>query len=50
MNITELKERLLAGEDSEHQFKENFSSPDQLAAEITAFANTLGGENSCGCQ
>jgi len=43
MDITELKERILAGEDSEHQFKENFSSIDNLAAEITAFANTQGG-------
>jgi hypothetical protein len=45
MNIVQLKERLLAGEDSEHQFKENFSSIDQLASEITAFANSQGAES-----
>lgn len=43
MDIYQLKERLLAGEDSGHQFKENFSSIDHLAAEITAFANSRGG-------
>ncbi|MEZ4525582.1 MAG: putative DNA binding domain-containing protein [Desulfobacterales bacterium] len=43
MDIEEVKKRLPAGEDSEHQFKENFSSIDQLAAEICAFANSQGG-------
>jgi len=31
------------GEDSEHQFKQNFSSIDNLAVEISAFANSDGG-------
>jgi predicted HTH transcriptional regulator len=32
------------GEDSAHQFKENFTSIDNLAVEISAFANTDGGK------
>ena len=43
MNIQSLSERLLAGEDSSHQFKTNFTSIDHLAVEIAAFANSQGG-------
>jgi predicted HTH transcriptional regulator len=43
MDVIELLEIIGAGEDSKTQFKEFFSSPDALAAEITAFANTNGG-------
>lgn len=39
-----LQERLKAGEDSRHQFKEKFSSIDKLAVEISAFANSQGGK------
>ncbi len=44
MNNLQLKERLKAGEDSRHQFKEKFSSIDKLAVEISAFANSQGGK------
>ena len=30
---------LTQGEDSQHQFKRNFTNVDTLAAELTAFAN-----------
>lgn len=43
MNIERLYEIIEAGEDSRNQFKLLFNSPDALAAEITAFANTNGG-------
>ena len=43
MDILELKKIILQGEDSKTQFKLNFDSPDQLAAEIGAFANCKGG-------
>lgn len=43
MDFIELLEIIETGEDSKTQFKEFFSSPDALAAEITAFANTKGG-------
>lgn len=43
MDVVELLEIAELGEDSKIQFKEIFSSPDALAAEITAFANTNGG-------
>jgi predicted HTH transcriptional regulator len=43
MDIRQLKDRLQAGEDSEHQFKETFASIDHLAVEISAFANSQGG-------
>ncbi len=43
MDIRDLEERLLAGEDSTHQFKVNFDSIDHLAVEIAAFANSQGG-------
>ncbi|MBS3976485.1 MAG: putative DNA binding domain-containing protein [Syntrophomonadaceae bacterium] len=43
MNLEELINILQLGEDSKIQFKETFNSPDALAAEIGAFANSLGG-------
>ncbi len=43
MNETELLDLLARGEDSRHQFKENFSNVDALAAELVAFANSGGG-------
>lgn len=43
MDCTELLEILDRGEDSAHQFKANFNSIDNLAVEISAFANTDGG-------
>ena len=43
METTELIDCLSRGEDSRHQFKENFTNADALAAEIVAFANTAGG-------
>lgn len=43
MNETELLAILARGEDSRHQFKENFSNVDSLAAELVAFANSGGG-------
>jgi len=43
MNETELLKILARGEDSRHQFKENFSNVDALAAELVAFANSGGG-------
>lgn len=44
METTELIDILSRGEDSRHQFKENFSNADSLAAEIVAFSNTSGGK------
>ena len=43
MNETELLAILARGEDSRHQFKENFSNVDSLAAELAAFSNSGGG-------
>lgn len=43
MDCIELLDILNNGEDSTHQFKENFTSIDKLAVEISAFANTDGG-------
>lgn len=43
MDCIELLEILNRGEDSKHQFKENFNSIDQLVVEISAFANSDGG-------
>ena len=43
MDRQDLIERLKAGEDSGHQFKAIFTSIDQLAVEIAAFANSQGG-------
>jgi ATP-dependent DNA helicase RecG len=44
MKCNELLKILRRGEDSYHQFKENFNSIDQLAVEISAFANSDGGK------
>jgi len=44
MEIITIKESLKKGEDSARQFKENFTSIDKLAVEISAFANSNGGE------
>lgn len=43
METTELIEILSRGEDSSHQFKENVTNADALAAEIVALSNTAGG-------
>lgn len=43
MEITELIEIISRGEDSRHQFKQNFHNVDSLAAEIVAFSNSGGG-------
>ncbi len=43
MECKELLKIINNGEDSEHQFKRNFHSIDQLAVEISAFANSDGG-------
>jgi predicted HTH transcriptional regulator len=44
MTCLELQKILNLGEDSSHQLKEKFNSIDQLAVEISAFANSEGGE------
>ncbi len=44
MECNELLDILNRGEDSAHQFKENFTSIDNLAVEISALANTDGGK------
>jgi ATP-dependent DNA helicase RecG len=43
MDEFELREILLRGEDSEHQFKRELDTQDKLAAEIVAFLNSRGG-------
>ncbi|MEQ8171783.1 MAG: ATP-binding protein [Candidatus Eremiobacterota bacterium] len=43
MDCIELIDILDKGEDSKHQFKENFNSIDNLAVEISAFSNSTGG-------
>ncbi|MCU0287151.1 MAG: putative DNA binding domain-containing protein [Acidobacteria bacterium] len=43
MEIAELIDILNRGEDSRHQFKENFFNADSLAAEMVAFCNSNGG-------
>ncbi len=43
MNIKELKDIIDRGEDSQHQFKEFFSSSDALSSELVALSNSLGG-------
>ena len=44
METVELLEILYRGEDSRHQFKENFSNVNSLAAEMVALANAQGGK------
>lgn len=43
MDVDKLKKILACGEDSTHQFKRDFSNAEALAAELIAFANTVGG-------
>ncbi len=43
MNTIELLDIISAGETSRVQFKEKITSPDQLAAEMVAMSNSLGG-------
>lgn len=43
MEIAELIEVTSRGEDTRHQFKEDFTNADGLAAEMAAFCNTQGG-------
>jgi len=45
-----LKDRIALGEDSRNQFKEKIHNQEQLAKEITAFANALGGTIYIGIQ
>ncbi|MBV5304859.1 MAG: putative DNA binding domain-containing protein [Chlorobium sp.] len=44
METIELMNVLAQGEDSEHQFKENFNNAESLAAEMVAFSNGNGGK------
>ena len=50
MEIKELEEIIDRGEDSQHQFKEMFSSPDALSSELVAMSNSLGGMIIVGVQ
>jgi len=43
MTLNELKAQVALGEDSRRQFKQDMQSPDALAAEMAAFANSEGG-------
>ena len=43
MDADKLKELILAGENSRIEFKRKFTTPEKIAKEICAFANTLGG-------
>jgi predicted HTH transcriptional regulator len=43
MNKAELFAILARGEDSHHQFKRDFTNVEALAAELIAFANSVGG-------
>jgi len=43
MTLNELQAQVALGEDSRHQFKQDMQSPDALAAEMVAFANSDGG-------
>lgn len=43
MTLRELKVQIALGEDSRRQFKRDVTSPDALAAEMAAFANSEGG-------
>jgi predicted HTH transcriptional regulator len=50
METAELIDIISRGEDSRHQFKENFTNADALAAEVVAFSNTFGGKIFIGVQ
>ena len=43
MNLENLKNIIIAGEDSKHQFKVDITNKDSLASEMAAFANSEGG-------
>ncbi|TAL70890.1 MAG: ATP-binding protein [Bacteroidetes bacterium] len=43
MEPDKLKELILAGESSRIEFKRKFTTPEKIAKEISAFANTVGG-------
>ena len=43
MTLSELQAQVALGEDSRRQFKQDMQSPDALAAEMAAFANSEGG-------
>ena len=43
MTLSELQAQVGLGEDSRRQFKQDMQSPDALAAEMAAFANSDGG-------
>jgi predicted HTH transcriptional regulator len=43
MMLNELKAQVALDEDSRRQFKQDMQSPDALAAEMAAFANSEGG-------
>lgn len=43
MTLMELKEQIVLGEDSRHQFKWDVANTDSLAAEMATFANCKGG-------
>lgn len=44
MNEDELRAIIARGEDSQHQFKRDFTNVDVLAAELIALANSMGGQ------
>ncbi|MHB8252666.1 MAG: Fic family protein [Acidiferrobacter sp.] len=44
MNEDELRAIIARGEDSQHQFKRDFTNVDALAAELIALANSMGGQ------
>jgi predicted HTH transcriptional regulator len=44
MTLIELQQILARGEDSQHQFKQNITNTDSLAAEMVAMANAVGGK------
>jgi len=43
MNLSELKQIISRGEDSQHQFKEDIRNGDSLAGELVALSNSRGG-------
>lgn len=44
MDLIELKNIIIRGEDSHHQFKEDIKNCDSLASELAAFSNSKGGK------
>ncbi len=43
LTLESLQSQISLGEDSSHQFKQNITNAESLAAEMAAFANTGGG-------